>query len=96
MNHDHSSRDSEPKPFWSSRYAIGLLIMGAIATYFLLNRSATTPPTTPKTIMGSPVNAAIAETRNGECVVDWTSHALPSPVTDSPVCVTSITRENDL
>lgn len=37
MNHDHSSRDSEPKPFWSSRYAIGLLIMGAIASYFLLS-----------------------------------------------------------
>ena len=37
MNHDHSSRDSEPKPFWSSRYVIGLLIMGAIATYFLLS-----------------------------------------------------------
>ena len=37
MNHDHSSRDSEPTPFWSSRYAIGLLIMGAIGTYFLLS-----------------------------------------------------------
>ena len=37
MNHDHSQHDSEPKAFWSSRYAIGLLVMGAIATYFLLS-----------------------------------------------------------
>ena len=37
MNHDHSSHDSEPKPFWRSRYAVGLLVMGAIATYFLLS-----------------------------------------------------------
>ena len=37
MNHDHLPHDSDPKPFWSSRYAIGLLIMGAVASYFLLN-----------------------------------------------------------
>ena len=37
MNHDHSSHDSEPKPFWSSRYAVGLIVFGAIATYFLLS-----------------------------------------------------------
>ncbi len=37
MHHDHSRRDSEPKGFWRSRYAIGLLVMGAIAAYFLLN-----------------------------------------------------------
>ena len=36
MNHDHSQDGSEPKGFWSSRYAIGLLVLGAIATYFLL------------------------------------------------------------
>ena len=36
MNHDHSNHDSEPKGFWSSRYAIGWLVIGAIAAYFLL------------------------------------------------------------
>ena len=36
MNHDHLQDGSEPKGFWSSRYAIGLLVLGAIATYFLL------------------------------------------------------------
>ena len=36
MNHDHSSHDPEPKGFWSSRYAIGLLVLGAVAGYFLL------------------------------------------------------------
>lgn len=33
MNHDH---DAEPRGFWRSRYAIGLLVLGAIAAYFLL------------------------------------------------------------
>ncbi|MDO9235532.1 MAG: DUF2933 domain-containing protein [Aquabacterium sp.] len=37
MNHDHSQHDSEPKGFWRSRYAIGLLVLGAIAAYFLLS-----------------------------------------------------------
>jgi DUF2933 family protein len=37
MNHDPSQHDSEPKGFWSSRYAIGLLVLGAIAAYFLLS-----------------------------------------------------------
>lgn len=37
MNHDHSRHDSEPTGFWRSRYAIGLLVLGAIAAYFLLN-----------------------------------------------------------
>ena len=37
MNHDHSSHDSEPKPFWRSRYAVGLIVLGAVATYFLLS-----------------------------------------------------------
>ena len=36
MNHDHSQNGSEPKGFWGSRYAIGLLVMGAVAAYFLL------------------------------------------------------------
>ena len=36
MNHDHSQSGSELKGFWSSRYAIGLLVFGAVAAYFLL------------------------------------------------------------
>ena len=36
MNHDHSQHDSQPAPFWRSRYAIGLLVIGAVAAYFLL------------------------------------------------------------
>lgn len=36
MNHDHAYQDGEPRSFWRSRYAIGLLVMGAIASYFLL------------------------------------------------------------
>ena len=41
MNHDHAharqpDQDSAP-PFWRSRYAIGLLVFGAVATYFLLS-----------------------------------------------------------
>jgi hypothetical protein len=37
MNHELSHHDSEPTPFWRSRYAVGLLVMGAIAAYFLLS-----------------------------------------------------------
>ena len=37
MNHEISHHDAEPPPFWRSRYAIGLLVMGAIAAYFLLS-----------------------------------------------------------
>ena len=37
MNHDHSRHDSEPKGFWGSRCSIGLIVMGAIAAYFLLS-----------------------------------------------------------
>ena len=37
MNHDHPDHSSEPPPFWRSRYAIGLLVMGAVAAYFLLS-----------------------------------------------------------
>ena len=45
MNHDHAhskqpaqqpGQDSAP-PFWRSRYAIGLLVFGAVAAYFLLS-----------------------------------------------------------
>lgn len=35
MNHDHSGHEAPPS-FWSSRYAIGLIVIGAIAGYFLL------------------------------------------------------------
>lgn len=37
MSHDHSRHDADPTNFWRSRYPIGLLVMGAIATYFLLS-----------------------------------------------------------
>ena len=37
MNHDPSHQDSEPVSFWRTRYAIGLLVMGAVAAYFLLS-----------------------------------------------------------
>lgn len=37
MNPELSQHDSEPKGFWSSRYAVGLLVLGAIAAYFLLS-----------------------------------------------------------
>jgi steroid 5-alpha reductase family enzyme len=37
MNHDHSHQTFEPKAFWRTRYAIGLLVLGAIAAYFLLS-----------------------------------------------------------
>ena len=41
MNHGHAhdhqpDQDSAP-PFWRSRYAIGLLVFGAVAAYFLLS-----------------------------------------------------------
>ena len=45
MNHDHAhspqpaqgpDHESAP-PFWRSRYALGLLVFGAIAAYFLLS-----------------------------------------------------------
>lgn len=35
MNHDHVGHASPPS-FWRSRYAIGLVVIGAIAGYFLL------------------------------------------------------------
>ena len=36
MLHDHLRNAPEPKGFWSSRYAIGLLVMSTAAMYFLL------------------------------------------------------------
>ena len=36
MNHDHAQHDAEPKTFWGTRYSIGLIVLGAIAGYFLL------------------------------------------------------------
>lgn len=37
MNHRPFEREDAPTPFWRSRYAIGLLIMGAVAAFFLLS-----------------------------------------------------------
>ena len=36
MNHDHTQHDAGPRRFWGSRYSIGLIVMGAVAAYFLL------------------------------------------------------------
>ena len=41
MNHDHAraghtDREVAP-PFWRSRYAVGLLVIGAVAMYFLVS-----------------------------------------------------------
>lgn len=35
MNHDHGEHENPPS-FWSSRYAIGFIVIGAVAGYFLL------------------------------------------------------------
>jgi len=35
MSHQHERHDS-PQNFWASRYAIGLLVFGGVAAYFLL------------------------------------------------------------
>ena len=38
MHHHTIQPDAAPPPgFWGSRYAIGFLVLGAIATYFLLS-----------------------------------------------------------
>ncbi len=42
MNHPHAGHHQPPEqgsapPFWQSRYAIGLLVLGAVAAYFLLS-----------------------------------------------------------
>ena len=36
MNHDHE-KNATPPSFWRSRYAVGLLVLAAVATYFLLS-----------------------------------------------------------
>ena len=36
MNHDHSRHAAHPKAFWGSRNSVGLVVLGAIALYFLL------------------------------------------------------------
>ena len=36
MNHTHSQRAPEPASFWGSRFSIGLIVLGAVAAYFLL------------------------------------------------------------
>ncbi len=35
MVHDHSQHDPEPASFWGSRYSIGLVVLGAVAGFFL-------------------------------------------------------------
>lgn len=35
MEHDPAGHDLPPS-FWSSRYAVGLVVIGAVAAYFLL------------------------------------------------------------
>ena len=39
MDHTHSnhSEQTAAPPFWRSRYAVGLLVFGAVAAYFLLS-----------------------------------------------------------
>ena len=36
MKHANSQHHAEPKNFWGSRYSIGLIVLGAIAVYFLV------------------------------------------------------------
>ena len=40
MNHQHDGHESPPR-FWSSRYAIGLVVIGGVAAYFLLTEHLT-------------------------------------------------------
>lgn len=35
MNHNHGEHEAPPS-FWGSRYVIGLIVIGAVAGYFLL------------------------------------------------------------
>ena len=39
MDHtqSHHSEQTAAPPYWRSRYAVGLLVFGAVATYFLLS-----------------------------------------------------------
>ena len=39
MSHNHD-QDSGPPSFWRTRYGIGLLVIGAVAAYFLLTEHA--------------------------------------------------------
>ena len=45
MNHDHAHAEQTDRegalPFWGSRYAVGLLVIGAVAMYFLLSEHRT-------------------------------------------------------
>ena len=45
MNHEHQHNQQPGQvaapPFWRSRYAIGLVVFGAIAMYFLLSEHRT-------------------------------------------------------
>ena len=41
MNHDPSQSGVQSPGFWNSRYAIGLLVLGAIAAYLLLSEHRT-------------------------------------------------------
>jgi hypothetical protein len=36
MDHDHPQHDPAPANFWGSRYSIGMVVLGAVAGYFLL------------------------------------------------------------
>ena len=45
MNHDHAPAEPPDQhsapPFWRSRYAVGFLVFGAVAAYFLLSEHRT-------------------------------------------------------
>ena len=36
MDHNHIEHNADPKGFWGSRYSIGLIVLGAVAGYFLI------------------------------------------------------------
>jgi len=42
MNHDRSQHYAALKPFWNSRYLIGLFILGAVPAYLLPSERAAT------------------------------------------------------
>ncbi len=37
LQHDPAQHHAEPTSFWRSRYAMGFIVMGAVAAYFLLS-----------------------------------------------------------
>jgi len=37
QTHSHHSEQTAAPPFWRSRYAVGLLVFGTVAAYFLLS-----------------------------------------------------------